>query len=361
MCDDIEEGLEDIDFAEDALDAQDTPDKGYVAILETTLAPGSLITINGYPEVHCQRFSINLGMDAAGNGDLLLHFNPRMAQRYVVRNSRRRGVWGNEETTSFRGFPFECGQPFRVDIYVTEDNYLISVDGTHYCMFPHRIPFASATWMAVGGGAVSVLDVRVHSAPTYPVTLPGAPPLPELSELTHPSYPEQKWSNPAVALLPNGLKSGWQVVIRGRIRLLPHSFHINLADSPHQYPQANILLHVNPRFDAHAHHCRQNVVFNDWVNGIWGKEQRQRSARLAPGAQVEMRIVREDNVYLIWVCSQLLGAFNARADPSCVRVLVVRGDIQLYAMYMSEAVAGGGVDECCDGAIEWRTEDGVSM
>ncbi|NXX40425.1 LEG4 protein, partial [Tricholaema leucomelas] len=41
------------------------------------------------------RFEINLR--AGAGGDILLHFNPRLAEGAVVRNSLLGGAWGPEE------------------------------------------------------------------------------------------------------------------------------------------------------------------------------------------------------------------------------------------------------------------------
>lgn len=49
------------------------------------------------------RFAINIGCgDGSGQLDIAVHFNVRMPQCYVVRNTRRNGKWGNEETTAYR-------------------------------------------------------------------------------------------------------------------------------------------------------------------------------------------------------------------------------------------------------------------
>jgi len=51
------------------------------------------------------RFSVNLTYKTAGN--IALHFNPRLDRGYIVRNTRVRGSWEDEETCSPAG-PSGC-------------------------------------------------------------------------------------------------------------------------------------------------------------------------------------------------------------------------------------------------------------
>lgn len=48
---------------------------------------------------------MNLSCKAAGN--IALHFNPRLDRGYIVRNTRLRGIWDDEETCSPAG-PSGC-------------------------------------------------------------------------------------------------------------------------------------------------------------------------------------------------------------------------------------------------------------
>lgn len=50
------------------------------------------------------RFALNIGSGDvdSGRADIAVHFNVRLTQCYVVRNTRRHGKWGPEETTAYR-------------------------------------------------------------------------------------------------------------------------------------------------------------------------------------------------------------------------------------------------------------------
>lgn len=52
--------------------------------------PGTSFIISGIVMKSCERFSINL-LTATSKQDIALHFNPRLPQNYIVRNSKISG------------------------------------------------------------------------------------------------------------------------------------------------------------------------------------------------------------------------------------------------------------------------------
>lgn len=59
--------------------------------------------------------------------------------------------------------------------------------------------------------------------------------------------------SPVTFLLPGAFQQDWQLEIYGRVKILPHSFYINLQEGFHQWPQPKIPLHLNPRFGKHIY------------------------------------------------------------------------------------------------------------
>jgi hypothetical protein len=52
--------------------------------------PGTSFIVSGVVLKSCERFSINL-LTTSGKQDIALHFNPRLPQNYIVRNSKVSG------------------------------------------------------------------------------------------------------------------------------------------------------------------------------------------------------------------------------------------------------------------------------
>lgn len=99
--------------------------------------------------------------------DIGFHFNPRLEQRYVVRNCRLNGHWGVEETTSSREFAMERNGTYDITILIAEGQFLVSVNGRHFCAFTFRVPLSQLARIEVRG-AVDVYSVDSKEMDVYP-------------------------------------------------------------------------------------------------------------------------------------------------------------------------------------------------
>lgn len=111
--------------------------------------------------IYLHRFTINLTLGHTHN-DIALHVNPRLPQNFIVRNSKINGRWGHEENTSSLPFTLKRGQRFSIQILVTDDKYLISVNGLHYATYAHRIPYQRVTCVQIVG---DISDVGFEQLP----------------------------------------------------------------------------------------------------------------------------------------------------------------------------------------------------
>ncbi|KAK0403631.1 hypothetical protein QR680_017041 [Steinernema hermaphroditum] len=92
---------------------------------------GQRVYVYGIPKG--DRFNIDF---IAKNGDVLFHFNPRLKEKQVVRNSQIAGVWGNEEREG--PFPFKKEIAFDLVLYNETYSMQIFVDGERIGTFAHR-------------------------------------------------------------------------------------------------------------------------------------------------------------------------------------------------------------------------------
>jgi len=83
---------------------------------QVTCAFANHIEMIGMTErvVNVCRFAVNLRHQQQG-GDIAFHFNPRIKERVVVRNSLLSSSWGQEERNQ-PSFPFQAGQQFTMII-----------------------------------------------------------------------------------------------------------------------------------------------------------------------------------------------------------------------------------------------------
>lgn len=94
---------------------------------------GKKLFITGVPERDAKRFEINL---YAGH-DIALHYNPRLSDKVIVRNSKQGGTWGNEEREGT--FPFAKEKQFDIVIVSDGESLQVFVDGEHHSTFRNRI------------------------------------------------------------------------------------------------------------------------------------------------------------------------------------------------------------------------------
>lgn len=87
--------------------------------------------------------------------------------RYIARNTRIQGKWGDEETTSITKFELVRNQKFYMDIVVTENEFLVSINGKHICAFGFRLPIVKISTVMVQG-AVDVEDIQYKKLEIYP-------------------------------------------------------------------------------------------------------------------------------------------------------------------------------------------------
>ncbi|KAL4718348.1 hypothetical protein ACJJTC_010878 [Scirpophaga incertulas] len=269
-----------------------------------------------------------------------------MPQCYVVRNTRRHEKWGPEETTAFRLFPFKTDRPFTIEVIMDEQQTLWAVDGEHYCSYTHRNPNPSAAaWVQVAG--VRDATLIINKTDTYPSLAPTPIDVPSratIDALPSPTEPES-WRPNVIAALSNGIPEGQQIIIRGRLRPLLHSFSVDLMDAARDWPQPNVALHANVRAHVESQQSRQLVVLNAWL-GAWGAERRQRTARLIPGTQTTLKILRGASEWCVYSDDVLIGELEYRVPPSVVKGLRIRGDLYPEEIYICPVSNSPVVEKC---------------
>ncbi|KAG9340580.1 hypothetical protein JZ751_021402 [Albula glossodonta] len=104
----------------------------YKSFISGGMFPGRQITVQGMVNPTAKRFNINLRFP----GGIVFHFNPRMDESVVVRNSQLGGRWGTEERSG--GMPFYRGQAFMITIMCDPQHYRVMVNGAQMFTYIHR-------------------------------------------------------------------------------------------------------------------------------------------------------------------------------------------------------------------------------
>ncbi|XP_037374044.1 galectin-4 [Talpa occidentalis] len=112
------------------------PPVPYTGRLQGGLTARRTIIIKGFIPLYGKSFVINFKVGCTG--DLALHFNPRLSEGTLTRNSYLRGSWGSEERSSTFN-PFRPGQYFDLSIRCGLDRFKLYANGQHLFDFAHRL------------------------------------------------------------------------------------------------------------------------------------------------------------------------------------------------------------------------------
>ncbi|XP_059099157.1 tectonin beta-propeller repeat-containing protein-like isoform X1 [Tigriopus californicus] len=131
--------------------------------LENGFIPGTVMSFTLLVKEQCKRFSINLQTGKPGlDSDVALHLNPRIELRHTVLNSKKSGVWGEEEKLPLAVISedghgsqmFIEGRTVQVIIKAEPAHFLIFVNGTPYAKFKHRLKAEDVTHFRLEGDVV---------------------------------------------------------------------------------------------------------------------------------------------------------------------------------------------------------------
>lgn len=310
----------------------ENPPVPFVGELSVPIDVGRAIDVEGEILLHATRFSVNLACGSTPASDVAFHLNPRFDQNYVVRNSRLGGRWGHEECAATQRNPFKRGAKFYLTILAAEDGFMVAVNNYHFCSYAYRTLRLRIQTVQIQGD-VTVNSFEYHMTESYPEIRPDMrDPVVTISHTMPLS--ESITDNvvlPVLGNLPMGLLIGQELEIVGRIKLLPHSFFVNLQNSMHMWPHPDILLHVNPRFHASVGY---GVIMNSWSKGKWGTEHKY-PLLFTPGRPFSMKILCKRDEYLVTVDGVNLGAYRYLSSTHTVNMMYIEGDVFIKEVTVS--------------------------
>ncbi|XP_012270435.1 tectonin beta-propeller repeat-containing protein [Orussus abietinus] len=130
----------------------------FECILQNGFGPGSSIQISANVHDDADRLTVNLvcyttvpqkQKNVTENHDVALHFNPRLKENIIVRNTFHNGQWGAEER--FDESPIKAGLSFTLSINCEDRGYRIFINNNEFTCYGHRLTPESITHLRIKG------------------------------------------------------------------------------------------------------------------------------------------------------------------------------------------------------------------
>ncbi|XP_069686086.1 galectin-8-like [Periplaneta americana] len=296
-----------------------------IGTLPMPLVVGSVIEVNGEVLVQTIRFSLTLTCGPGLLDDLALYFSPRFDQNIVIRNSRLRGHWGEEECTAPVRNPFRNGAKFQVMILSTATEFMVAVNGIHFCAYRFRTLPGKVETIQVHGNVLTEA-IAYGMVGYYPVLREGLAdpvitlsPLRPLSEIF-----SDVVSTPITAILSSGFVPENELEIVGRVKILPISFSIKLQTSVNTWPSPDILLDISPIFRNGSGY----TIMNSFSRGKWRRGSKK-PLYFMPGRPFSIKIAAQQDEYIVKVDGVNLASYKYMHNPRKVKCLKIEGDVKI--------------------------------
>lgn len=321
-----EEAL-DFDF-EDEKDSPSSVGVPFTHILANPLRPKDVLIVEGTILKYGLRFTINLQY---GFGDIAFHLNPRLDQNYIARNTFLNGEWGEEHSFGLMKSPLHSGKNFQIMVFISEDAYLVCVNGIHMFSFAHRVPPEIVEKIEIFGD-IDLKTASLMSSLIYPDPL-----------LIRHRKNYDALHLPFTYIIDGDLKLGSKIEIKGKIKLLPVSFRVNLQSAEQVYPHPLIPYHLNVRYSPECY-----VVQNSWgfTGNTWDEEVRSPlPLSWSPGKDCVVNIYLHESYVIVKGENWSLPPFKLRLNLDITKSIYIQGDITMTYFNITPFRKGGGWNE----------------
>ncbi|XP_050559714.1 32 kDa beta-galactoside-binding lectin-like [Spodoptera frugiperda] len=265
------------------------------------VAPGTCILVRGMVPPCAKRFEFNLqcGPKLYPGEDIAFHFNPRFAEKQLVRNHYECSKWGPEEVSN--NSPIKAGDCLEARICCTCDSYKVEVNGKVVCEFKHRIPPGKVTHIGIEGNIiVDKIDFNGGKPPEEP-----------------------KLPIPVIIPITNGMCPGRRIRINGKTPPGAKRFHVDVQCGPKVNAKEDIAFHF------HVHFADNKVVRNHFAASKWGKDESDGGMPFKIGDYFEIFIHCYQDIYRVRVNGNRFCDFIHRISCDKATHVVVDGDCEV--------------------------------
>lgn len=97
----------------------------------------------------CHSVTTNKYKQSVDTNDVAFHFNPRLNEGIVVRNTYQNNQWGDEERVG--DSPLVSGSKFTLIINCEDRGYRVFINNIEFTFYNHRLPPQNITHLRIKG------------------------------------------------------------------------------------------------------------------------------------------------------------------------------------------------------------------
>ncbi|XP_053478555.1 uncharacterized protein LOC128606449 [Ictalurus furcatus] len=302
------------------------PTLPYMGKIPGGLKPDKAVFIQGAVPANAKLFEINFHTGQSYSDGIAFHFNPRITVKYVYMNSLRNGKWEKDETVYDK--PFPKGTSFSLLITIKSEGYEVYVNGLRYWLFQHRMPLEQVLTLGIRGdvfisscGFIDNWSKTSLFAEQSKITGLGSSFLKMLPIPTELVNPVIQPTIPYTGPISGGTQPGMALFVQGTVNPAANQFRIDFKSG--QNTNDDVLFIFNPRIG-------QYVYMNNFVNGIWQKEQLVCHKPFTRGATFSILIVINTECFEVYVNGMRHCTFTHRVYLGKVTTLYICGDACIH-------------------------------
>lgn len=229
-----------------------------------------------------------------------------------------------------------------MQILLTQTEFNISFNGTHFAAFTHRLPYNRIKCLQVKGD-VSDVVVEYGNVLEYPDRLSGddCGTLNDISVVNFvttdnidenlQNLKDDFMQMPYYGRINSQFDSGTRLHIIGKVKVLPHSFFVNFQRGDKIWPHPIIAFHFNPRFAMVG--GKHVICRNSWFDGKWDREERSEiKTDFMPSRPFHLIFQITDTSYNVFLNDKFISEYQFRVKSEIVDTVYIQGDIKLKAV-----------------------------
>uniref|UniRef100_A0A1A9VQ06 Galectin domain-containing protein n=1 Tax=Glossina austeni TaxID=7395 RepID=A0A1A9VQ06_GLOAU len=288
--------------------------------------------------------------------DIALRVTVLANRNLIARNSRKSLIWGADELDTEIAFKLQPGKYIQLQILVTNEAFLVALNGFHIAKYTHRTSLENIDKFLVHG-CVANVSVEQKFVDIYPQTPDKTLHIERVSDRSldrddddvitvdddddvfdtlticpGECEDERYLPLPYYATFDSGFfRMRYSIFIKGRVRSRPKQLTINLQAGARVWPPPTVILSLQLIFQKIDENVNTDEAKNEGSVTQGDVELSPKvTTNLQPGSNFELEIVRKLKCFEIFLNEQSVKKSAYTLSPKQIDTIYVYGDVKLF-------------------------------